>query len=254
MALWTAQPATSGAVAPARCTPAMGYRGKLVERDEARRLRADGGTLAEIAARLSVSKGSASLWTRDVPFTPRPRGPGEPRARRRGPNALQLRKEREIAWCDELGREQVGDLSDRDLLIAGIALYAGEGAKTDGTVMFANTNVAMVRLHCRWLRRFFDVEESRMRAKVYLHQGLDLEAAMAFWSEATRIPLTQFTKPYRAAADATRRTSKHTMGCIYGYACSATHRRIMALIDALLSHSNVEMELRGRDSDPQPIA
>ena len=111
----------------------MGYRGKLTEQEEARRLRAEGYALSEIAQRVGVSKSSASLWTRDVPFTPRPRRPGEPRARQRGPNALQRRKAAEIARCEDLVREQVGDLSDRDLLIAGIALSAGEGAKTDGT-------------------------------------------------------------------------------------------------------------------------
>lgn len=46
----------------------MGYRGKLVEQEEARRLRALGLTMPEIAAELRVSKGSVSLWTRDVAF------------------------------------------------------------------------------------------------------------------------------------------------------------------------------------------
>jgi orotate phosphoribosyltransferase-like protein len=43
----------------------MGYRGKLDERRQARRLRQAGLPLAEIAARLGVSKSSVSLWVRD---------------------------------------------------------------------------------------------------------------------------------------------------------------------------------------------
>jgi len=44
----------------------MGYRGKVVERQQARRLRRAGLPLDEIAAQVGVSKSSVSLWVRDV--------------------------------------------------------------------------------------------------------------------------------------------------------------------------------------------
>ena len=59
----------------------------------------------------------------------------------------------------------------------------------------------MIWLFVTWLRRFFDVDESRLRVRLYLHEGLDLEAANGFWSELTEHPVAQFTKPYRAVAD-----------------------------------------------------
>ncbi|HUG84890.1 MAG TPA: hypothetical protein VMM13_10010, partial [Euzebya sp.] len=96
----------------------MGYRGKVVERQRARELRADGRTLQAIADELGVAKASVSVWVRDVVFTPRPRQ----RSQRRAPNKLQRRKQAEIAEGLRWGREQIGDLSDRDLLIAGAAL------------------------------------------------------------------------------------------------------------------------------------
>ena len=74
--------------------------------------------------------------------------------------------------------------------------------------------------------------------KLYLHDGLDLEAAIDFWSMLTAIPLDQFTKPYRALADPTRRRTKHVMGCpSIAYRSASTHRRVMGLIDAVLSPS-----------------
>ncbi len=48
----------------------MGYRGKVKEQEQARALRAQNRTLADIARTLGVSKSSVSLWVRDVPFTP----------------------------------------------------------------------------------------------------------------------------------------------------------------------------------------
>jgi hypothetical protein len=58
----------------------MGYRGKVREQEEARRLRAQGWILSRIAEELGVSKSSVSLWVRDVPFTPSKRRYG-PQAR-----------------------------------------------------------------------------------------------------------------------------------------------------------------------------
>jgi transposase len=80
----------------------MGYRGKLAEQRQARRLRRAGLPLAEIAAALGVSKSSVSLWVRDVEFA----GPvvHPARGRRREPNALQRRKQGEIERLLEEGR------------------------------------------------------------------------------------------------------------------------------------------------------
>ena len=94
----------------------MGYRGKLEEREQARRLRAAGLPMAEIAARLGVSRSSVSLWARDVPFEPHPGGTG---GRRRAPNALQRRKQAEIDRLLAEGRDRLGRLSEREFLVAG---------------------------------------------------------------------------------------------------------------------------------------
>ncbi|HEV3399762.1 MAG TPA: helix-turn-helix domain-containing protein [Actinomycetes bacterium] len=210
----------------------MGYRGKLAEQQQARQLRRTGLPLAEIAARLGVSKSSVSVWVRDVEFAALPRGP---RGRRREPNALQRRKQAEVERLVEEGRVRVGRLSEREFLVAGVALYAGEGSKRDGAVKFANSDPRMIVFYCAWFRRFFQIDERRLRLRLYLHEGLDLGASLAFWSELTGIPPSQFQKPYRAVPDPSIRHSKHVHGCVsIDYSCSATHRRIMGLVRALL--------------------
>jgi hypothetical protein len=93
----------------------------------------------------------------------------------------------------------------------------------------------MIAFFCAWLRRFFAVDESRLRVRVYLHEGLDLAQAQRFWSDVTGIPATQFNRPYRAKADVSIRRTKHEHGCAYiDYCCSRTHREIMSLVRALL--------------------
>jgi transcriptional regulator with XRE-family HTH domain len=211
----------------------MGYRGKLAERQQARQLRRAGLPLAEIAARLGVSKSSVSLWVRDVAFEPLPR---PVRGRRRAPNALQRRRQAEIERLLAEGRARIGRLSEREFLVAGVALYAGEGSKGDGRLRFANSDPRIIYFYCCWLRRFFEIDESRLRVQLYLHEGLDLAAAIAYWSALTAIPVPQFGKPYRAVPDSSIRHAKHVHGCVtVGYSCSATHRTVMGLVHALLS-------------------
>ena len=211
----------------------MGYRGKVDERQQARQLRRTGLPLGEIAVQLGVAKSSVSLWVRDVEFdAPVVR---QVRGRRRDPNALQRRKQGEIERLLEEGRVRIGRLSEREFLVAGVALYAGEGAKRDGSVVFANSDPRMVVFFCAWLRHFFEVDESRLRVRLYLHQGLDLAATIAYWSELTGIPVSQFVKPYRAVPDPSIRHAKHVHGCVgVRYSCSTTHRSIMGLVGALL--------------------
>lgn len=210
----------------------MGYRGKVEEQDRARAMRAAGMTLLDIASELGVSKSSVSVWVRDVEFTPSPRRKGP----KRNTHPASQAKARAIAAADRLGVLRMGNLSDQAFLAAGAALYAGEGGKGDGSVVFANTSSEMVRFFCAWLRHFFDIDEARLRGRVYLHEGLDLDAAEEFWCRVTQIPRRQFTAPYRAVADPSIRRAKHEHGCVYvRYSCSKTHRSIMGLTRALLS-------------------
>jgi hypothetical protein len=169
--------------------------------------------------------------------------------RRRHPQ--QEAKLRQIEQFNLEGVERIGALSDGEFFAAGVALYAGEGAKTDGTVQFSNTDPTMIAFFCGWLRHFFDVDESRLRARVYLHQGLDLEAAEAFWSDLTGIPRDQFRQAYRAVSRQGIRHNKHEMGCAYVYyCCSKTHREITGLMRALLSSNSYSGVVQSAEQRP----
>jgi hypothetical protein len=211
----------------------MGYRGKVVEQEKARQLRAEGYSMDEIAALVGVSKSSVSLWTRDVPCPARPRRYA---SGVRSSHPQRLAKLRQIEELNELAVARIGQLSDHAFLVVGTALYAGEGSKSEGSVRFANSDPRMVAFFCAWLRRFFEIDEARLRLRLYLHEGLDLEAANAFWANITGIPEAQFGKPYRAVPDAGIRNNKHEHGCAsVVYSCSRTHRAVMGLVRALLS-------------------
>jgi hypothetical protein len=100
----------------------------------ARELRAQGRTYNEIVAELGVSKGSVSLWVRDLP---RPGRPHYEEDRRRNAAAVsasfRARRERRAAVrrdVVEAASAQIGALSDREIRIAGAIVYWCEGAKS----------------------------------------------------------------------------------------------------------------------------
>ena len=130
----------------------------------------------------------------------------------------------------------MGELSERDLAMFCLGLYAGEGSKTDGAVSMANTTARDLRALLAWLRGEFRLEESRWRARIYLHEGLDLESAMKHWTRVLGIDGGRFHKPYRAVADSSIRSRKHVNGCAtVTYSDTLLHRRVMARIEAIAS-------------------
>lgn len=209
----------------------MGYGGKIEEQRRARELRAQAWTLVDIAKELDVAKSSVSRWVRDVEFEPNSRRT----ARRRGPNKLERAKAAEIERCRVEGIARVGTLTEREFLMAGLGLYAGDGAKQGNSAHFANSDPRLILFYCAWLRRFFDIEEARLRLKLYLHADLDYGASIVYWSELTGVPREQFTKPYRAAVDDTRRHNRHIHGCCHViYNSVSTLRQILGMMRALV--------------------
>ena len=195
--------------------------------------------MVEIAEEVGVSKSSVSVWTADVDFDDEVWAARAAKRRKAAPerrrSTLSLKRERKIAQAQAMGVEVIGSVSDREFLIAGLMLYAGEGFKTNGSVGMANTDPRLLVFFVAWLRHFFEVDEQRLRVRLYLHEGLDLVAATNYWSRLLSIPDDQFRRPYRARADASRRSAKHPMGCpSVRYSCTWTHRRILGLMDALL--------------------
>ena len=209
----------------------MGYRGKVQERQRARELRARSWTLQEIASELGVSKASVSTWVRDVHFEPRPRNRGHPA----GPkHPMRLKTEAELERCRQEAELWVGELSERDLAMYALALYAGEGSKRDGSLVFSNSDPVLMRIFTTWLRREFELDESKFRVRLYLHADLDVEAAIDHWSGVLGVPPRQFTAPYRAVVDETMRSNRHVFGCAsIVYHSRLAHRRVMARIAAI---------------------
>ena len=114
----------------------------------------------EIAEALGISKGSVSLWVRDLP-TPARLSYEECRKRSAEGVSRYWAAERPVrearrAAAREAAAAQIGELTDRELLIAGAIAYWCEGTKNkphrrNDRVAFMNSDPALIRFFLRFL-------------------------------------------------------------------------------------------------------
>ncbi|WP_414506508.1 hypothetical protein [Streptomyces sp. NEAU-L66] len=160
-------------------------------RARARELRKQGLTYDRIQVELGCSKSSVSLWVRDLPKPPaRTREEASAIARRGWEATLERRDEARRQTKADATRE-IGPLSDRDLFLAGVALYWAEGtkdkpyARREG-VIFVNSDPSVIRLYLAWLK-LLDVEPERIGYRVMIHGTADVAAAERYWADLVGI-------------------------------------------------------------------
>lgn len=169
---------------------------------KARELRKRGVSVKKIAQDLKVSRSSASVWVRDIILSieqlevlRQSSLDGAERGRLKG--AL-IQKKRRADKAEELrkaGIETIGYLTKRELLIAGVALYWGEGYKKGRRLQLCNSDPAMINFLMNWLKICFRVDFQDIRCRVginIIHKNREI-IVREYWSKVTGIPLNQFT-------------------------------------------------------------
>lgn len=132
------------------------------------------------------------------------------------------------------GQKEVGKLSKRDRFLIGVALYSAEGTKTDKQVVFSNSDPKLIKFMSDWFREFCNIDESKIRGRLWIHENRNEEKARFFWSKLCNIPINQFHKSYIAENKINSkkiRKNIHEYG-VFGISFSnaKTHRKIMGWI------------------------
>lgn len=176
---------------------------KYLLRMKARDLRSRGMSVNAIAKDLGVSKGTVSLWSRDIILSveqlEKLRDSSLKGAELGRLKSALLQKQKRLKIIEnskEFGKEKLAELTDRELLIAGLALYWGEGSKKGREFSFCNSDPEMVKFLLRWLQKCFQVNTKDIKASVginEIHRERE-EVVRTYWSEVLGVPLKQFTK------------------------------------------------------------
>jgi hypothetical protein len=219
---------------------------KVAEQEMARSLRRDLGLpVKEIARRVGVSVSSVSLSVRDV---------SRPSRRRRSTPATRFATLNATAppttasgagpsapAAQEHGRAlaRAGD----PLHIKGCMLHWAEGSKRRNSVMFTNSDDALIVVFLRFLRRCYGVTDDRMTLSVncFLGNGLTIDEIQDWWLRRLELPASSLRTP---AINRVSAASKRLKGNVlpYGTARLTVHSTFIAqsIYGAIQEYAGIE--------------
>jgi len=173
---------------------------KLNEKLEAIRLRKLGKSYSEIRKKVKVSKGTLSLWLREVELTPEQEKRLYVTLRQKNAYRLakmnQKKKEERTKKIITEARKETSLFFKNPLFLAGLMLYWAEGDKSDEVenVKFSNSDPAMIKFMMRWFRKICKIPEEKFRIALQIHKLHCRKDIENYWSKITNIPLYQFHK------------------------------------------------------------
>ncbi|OGG50949.1 hypothetical protein A2763_02865 [Candidatus Kaiserbacteria bacterium RIFCSPHIGHO2_01_FULL_54_36] len=175
---------------------------KSEEKKKAILLREQGGSIKEIARDLGVAVSSVSLWVRSIVLSSRQRQ----LLTKRGfsVDAIEKRRTARIGRTQRQRQElmdtaskMIKRLSQRELWLIGIALYWGEGGKTNhGAARISNSDPAVIQIMMRFFREICKVPDEKFNGHVHTFSHLNAEVAERYWSGITGISRNKFYKTY----------------------------------------------------------
>ncbi len=115
-------------------------------------------------------------------------------------------------------------------------IYWCEGAKsfTRG-VQFTNSDPNLVYCFLRLFRSSYELDESKFRVCVHLHEYHNEQVQIDFWSKITRIKKDRFIRPY-IKPHTGKRVKKDYPGCVdIRYHSNDMAKRLMSTAQAFLA-------------------
>ncbi|MDC1205463.1 hypothetical protein N8083_01290 [Candidatus Pacebacteria bacterium] len=155
-----------------------------------------------IKEKLGVPKSTLSYWLKDHPLSDkkilelRRKGwkKGEA-SRERYRNTMRVKKEEKAKEVYNLEKKNLQKISKQTSYVAGLILYAAEGAKKDPyRIALANTDPAILLFYKHWLKTFLNVPESKIRSQLHLYEDMDISKEEKFWRDTLGLQKDQFYK------------------------------------------------------------
>lgn len=208
-------------------------------------LRRSGKSYSEIKMALAVSKSSLSYWLKDYPLDKR--GLVNLTLRYKSKqienfrNTMRNKRDARLLSVYKEQEKNLLPLTEKELLIAGLFLYLGEGAKqTPSHIIVSNTDPNIVKFVLLWYTNVLKIPVDKVRVSLQLYSDMNVKKEMEYWSQLLNIPLKNFWKPYikkSVTKDIDHSGYKHgTCGLYYGSV--QIHEKILMGIKCILDKIN----------------
>lgn len=175
---------------------------KLKEKQTAQKLRKRGLSINEICNKTGFTKGSVSVWIRNIELTETQKqkllknGIKKEVIEKRRTTRLTRENNRRQIVIDE-AKKDIKNLSKQELKLIGISLYWAEGSKTQrGIVQFSNGDPRLIQLMMKFYKKICKIPKEKFRGYIHIHPHLNAKKAENYWSSISKIPLNQFYKTY----------------------------------------------------------
>ncbi|MDO8497843.1 MAG: hypothetical protein Q7S61_04855 [bacterium] len=185
----------------------------------ARELRSKGYSYVEIARECHIAKSTAHSWTKKIKLSLIIQNQLKDKLRKAREKALLANTTKRLHVKEELVRNSESTIDKITLtkeikkLVCAIFLWTEGGKLVGSHVSFMNSDSLMIMLFLKLFRESFDLDEKKLRALVHIHSYHNDIEVKKYWSEATAIPLTQFTKSYKKP-NTRKRIRDNYQGCI----------------------------------------
>lgn len=176
---------------------------KSIEKNKAIYFRQKGKSIKEISNKIGVAKSTVSLWCRDIKLTAgqlkrlhKRMIRGSYRGRIKGARVQYEKRLKRIKDAENNGAEIIGKLTNRDLLLSGIALYWGEGSRKKRETSFSNSDPEIIKFIIKWFRAIFNVKKGEFVLRVAINKihKKRVDKVIDYWSRITKISKDQFRK------------------------------------------------------------
>ena len=187
---------------------------RFADRERARVMRKQGKSYSEIKAVLGVNKSTLSGWLKDMPLSQEQMHllrDINPRRIESFRKTMQAKRDVRLKVALEKFTNDLGIFSERDLFIAGLYLYWGEGLKASrGTIGIANTDPSVIIAFLDWMR-LID-KTAIFKVRLHLYKDMDIKKETKYWSKTLKLPTSSFRKPYIKTSNLTGLTYKNGYG------------------------------------------
>ncbi len=172
----------------------------IVLKRQALLLREQGKSYSQIRGELGISKSTLSEWLRKFPLSKdqvqRLRDRNDMRIEKFR-QTMKQKREKKLLIQYKKSKKILLPLSDKELFLAGIFLYWGEGGKTEQSLItISNTDPTVLQFSLLWMQKALKIKKNRIRVLLHLYKDMDIQESIHYWSKTLGIPKSHFTKPY----------------------------------------------------------
>jgi hypothetical protein len=164
-------------------------------------LRLEGYSLSYISEKIGVSRASLSHWLRDVSYSPNEFTQNTMNKARTHSATTRSRIRREsIGEFKKKAASDLGSISNRDLLMIGLGLFARSGRVGGGGIRAGSafekielftSDAKLARLFVLWIQNGLTIPTEYIFVRITVTPSLRADMCSEFWAQALKIPKGQ---------------------------------------------------------------